>query len=261
MNRTNWPLRIFGVFAVIFLLLPTVIIIPMSFSSGRTLKFPPPGYSTRWYENLVTSPQWTDAAISSIQIAILTAILATTLGTLAALALTRSEFPAKNFIQAIVLSPIIIPLVIIAIGMFSVFVRWQIAGSMMALVVAHTVLAIPFVVVNVMASLRTLDRNLELAAANLGANPVRAFRFVTLPLIAPGVMAGALFAFITSWDEIVVAIFLTSPTLRTLPVVMWGQIRTEVDPTIAAAATILTVITTIIFTITTLLQTRGNSTT
>ena len=131
----------------------------------------------------------------------------------------------------------------------------------MALVVAHTVLAIPFVVVNVMASLRTLDRNLELAAANLGANPVRAFRFVTLPLIAPGVMAGALFAFITSWDEIVVAIFLTSPTLRTLPVVMWGQIRTEVDPTIAAAATILTVITTIIFTITTLLQTRGNSTT
>ncbi len=261
MNRKNWPLRIFGVFAVIFLLLPTVIIIPMSFSSGRTLKFPPPGYSIRWYENLFTSPLWTDAAWSSIQIGILAAILATVLGTIAALGLTRGEFPAKGLIQAIVLSPIIIPLVIIAIGMFSVFVRWRIAGSLMALVVAHTVLAIPFVVVNVMASLRTLDRNLELAAANLGANPVRAFRFVTLPLIAPGVMAGALFAFITSWDEIVVAIFLTSPTLRTLPVVMWGQIRTEVDPTIAAAATILTVITTIVFTVTTILQTRGNTTT
>lgn len=261
MNRKNWPLRIFGVLAVIFLLLPTVIIIPMSFSSGRTLKFPPPGYSTRWYENLLTAPQWTDAAWTSIQIGVLTAILATVLGTIAALALTRSEFPAKGLIQAIILSPIIIPLVIIAIGMFSVFVRWQIAGSIIALVVAHTVLAIPFVVVNVMASLRTLDRNLELAAANLGANPIRTFRFVTLPLIAPGVMAGALFAFITSWDEIVVAIFLTSPTLRTLPVVMWGQIRTEVDPTIAAAATILTVITTIIFTVTTILQTRGSTAT
>ncbi|MFT5194893.1 MAG: putative spermidine/putrescine transport system permease protein [Cellvibrionaceae bacterium] len=260
MNRKNWPLRIFGVFAVIFLLVPTLIIIPMSFSSGRTLKFPPPGYSFRWYENLFTSPLWTDAAVSSIQIGILAAILATVLGTIAALGLTRGEFPAKGLVQALVLSPIIIPLVIVAIGMFSVFVRWRIAGSLIALVIAHTVLAIPFVVVNVMASLRTLDRNLELAAANLGANPVRAFRFITLPLIAPGVMAGALFAFITSWDEIVVAIFLTSPILRTLPVVMWGQIRTEVDPTIAAAATILTVITTIVFTVTTILQTRGNKT-
>lgn len=260
MNRTNWPLRIFGVFAVIFLLAPTLIIIPMSFSSGRTLKFPPPGYSIRWYENLFTSPLWTDAAVSSIQIGVLTAILATFLGTIAALGITRGEFPAKNLVQSIVLSPLIIPLVIVAIGMFSVFVRWQIAGSLMALVVAHTVLAIPFVVVNVMASLRTLDRNLELAAANLGAGPIRAFRYVTLPLIAPGVMAGALFAFITSWDEIVVAIFLTSPILRTLPVVMWGQIRTEVDPTIAAAATILTVITTVVFTVSTLLQTRGSQT-
>ncbi|MGB1251032.1 MAG: ABC transporter permease [Candidatus Promineifilaceae bacterium] len=260
MNRPNWPLRIFGIFAVIFLLAPTLVIIPMSFSSGRTLKFPPPGYSIRWYENLFTSPLWTDAAMSSIQIGIMTAILATFLGTIAALGITRGEFPAKNLIQSIVLSPLIIPLVIVAIGMFSVFVRWQIAGSLLALVVAHTVLAIPFVVVNVMASLRTLDRNLELAAANLGAGPLRAFRYVTLPLIAPGVMAGALFAFITSWDEIVVAIFLTSPILRTLPVVMWGQIRTEVDPTIAAAATILTVITTVIFTVSTLLQTRGSQT-
>ena len=124
--------------------------------------------------------------------------------------------------------------------------------------VAHTVLALAFVVINVMASLRTLDRNFELAAANLGAGPLRTFWYVTLPLIAPGALAGALFAFITSWDEIVVAIFLTSPTLRTLPVVMWSQVRLEVDPTIAAAATILSVITVVVFTVTTILRTRGN---
>jgi len=258
MKRINLPLRIFGLFAVIFLLLPTFIIFPMSFSSGRTLKFPPPGYSLRWYENLFTSPLWTDAAVSSLQIGTLTAILATALGTVAALGLSRSDFRGKNLVQAIILSPLIIPLVIVAVGMFSVFVRWRIAGSLFALVAAHTVLAIPFVVINVMASLRTLDRNLELAAANLGAGPLRTFWHVTLPLIAPGAMAGALFAFITSWDEIVVAIFLTSPTLRTLPVVMWGQVRTEVDPTIAAAATLLTVITVAIFTVTSLLRIRGN---
>ena len=258
MNRINLPLRIFGVLAVFFLLLPTFIIFPMSFSSGRTLKFPPPGYSLRWYENLFTSPLWTDAAGSSLQIGILTAIFATVLGTVAALGLSRSDFWGKNLVQAIVLSPLIIPLVIVAVGMFSVFVRWRIAGSLLALVAAHTVLAIPFVVINVMASLRTLDRNLELAAANLGAGPLRTFGHVTLPLIAPGALAGALFAFITSWDEIVVAIFLTSPTLRTLPVVMWGQVRTEVDPTIAAAATLLTIITVTIFTVTSLLRIRGN---
>ncbi|MEM7534154.1 MAG: ABC transporter permease [Chloroflexota bacterium] len=258
MNRINLPLRIFSVLAVIFLILPTLIIIPMSFSSGRTLKFPPPGYSLRWYENLFTSPIWTDSAVSSLQVAIFTVIVATVLGTIAALGLTRSQFTGKNLIQTIILSPLIIPLVIVAVGMFSVFVRWRIAGSILALVAAHTVLAIPFVVINVMASLRTLDRNLELASANLGAGPLRTFWYITLPLISPGALAGALFAFITSWDEIVIAIFLTSPTLRTLPVVMWTQVRTEVDPTIAAAATLLTLVTVILFTISSLLRLRGS---
>ena len=132
MKETNLFLRIYGLFAVFFLIFPTLIIIPMSFSSGRTLKFPPPGYSLRWYENLLTSPLWTDSAVTSIQVAVLTAILATILGTIAALGLTRGQFPAKNLVQSLILSPIIIPLVIVAIGMFSVFVRWQIAGSIWA---------------------------------------------------------------------------------------------------------------------------------
>lgn len=251
-------LWIFGILMVVFLIVPTLVIIPMSFSSGRTMQFPPPGFSVRWYENLFTSPVWTRAALSSFQVGVLTACAATILGTLAALGLERSSFRGQGFVQSLILSPMIIPLVVIAIGMFSVFVSWRIAGSVTALVIAHTALALPFVVINVSASLRTVDRNLELAAANLGANPLVTFWRVTLPLILPGVLAGALFAFITSWDEIVIAIFLTSPLLRTLPVVMWSQVRTEVDPTIAAAATILTIVTTLIFLLAVIFRRRGS---
>lgn len=249
----------FGILMVVFLIVPTLVIIPMSFSSGRTLQFPPPGFSTRWYENLFTSPMWTRATISSLQVAALTTVSATILGTLAALGLERSTFRGQGLVQSLILSPMIIPLVVIAIGMFSVFVSWRIAGSVTALVIAHTVLALPFVVINVSASLRTVDRNLELAAASLGANPLVTFWRVTLPLILPGVLAGALFAFITSWDEIIIAIFLTSPILRTLPVVMWSQVRTEVDPTIAAAATILTVVTTLVFIVAVIFRRRSSA--
>ena len=124
--------------------------------------------------------------------------------------------------NALALSPLIVPVVIIAIGMFSLFVQWRISGSLVGLVLAHTALALPFVIVNVGTSLRTMDRNLELAAANLGADPRRSFLHVTLPIILPGVLAGAIFAFITSWDEVVVAIFMTSARFRTLPVEMWS---------------------------------------
>ncbi len=247
MRRPAWWLRIFGVLMVAFLILPTLIIVPMSFSAGRTLQFPPSEWSTRWYDNLLTSDLWTDAAWTSIRVGLLTAVLATLLGTAAALALDRSRFRGRGVTQAVILAPMIIPLVIIAIAMYSVFVRWRIAGSITGLVVAHTVLALPFVVINVAAALRTVDRDLELAAANLGADPVRVFRTVTLPAITPGTLTGALFAFITSWDEVVVAALLTSPDVRTLPVVMWSQVRTEVDPTIAAAASLLTLLTIVLF--------------
>lgn len=247
----------FSAALIVFLIGPTLVLVPMSFSSGSTLQFPPPGFSLQWYENLFTSPVWTRATVSSIQVALLTCITATVLGTLAAFGLVRGRFPGKELINALMLAPMIVPLVIVAIGMFAVFVSWRIAGSLLGLVLAHTVLALPFVVINVGASLRTMDRNLERAALNLGANPLKTFRYVTLPRILPGVLAGALFAFIISWDEIVVAIFLTSPFLRTLPVVMWEQVRTEVDPTIAALATLLTLITTMIFAVAVLARRRG----
>jgi putative spermidine/putrescine transport system permease protein len=193
---------------------------------------------------MLTDPQWSTGFINSAQTALFAALLATVLGTLAALGTARGRFPGRSAVNALILSPLIVPVIIIAIGMFSVFVRWKIAGSMVGLVLAHTALAVPFVVVNVTTSLRTMDRNLELAAQSLGAGPVRTFRRITLPLIMPGMLAGGLFAFITSWDEVVVAIFLTSARFRTLPVEMWEQVRQVVDPTVAAVSTTLLAVTT-----------------
>ena len=233
-----------GALTVFFLMAPTLVVVPMSFTASNALTFPPEGLSTRWYEKMLTDPQWSTGFANSAQVALLTAILATALGTLAALGTVRGRFPGRTAVQAIILSPLIVPVIIIAIGMFSLFVRWKIAGSIVGLVLAHTALAVPFVVVNVATSLRTVDRNLELAAQSLGAGPVRTFRRVTLPLILPGVLAGGLFAFITSWDEVVVSIFLTSARFRTLPVEMWEQVRQVVDPTVAAVATTLLAVTT-----------------
>jgi putative spermidine/putrescine transport system permease protein len=226
-----------------FLVAPTLIVVPMSFSSGQRLEFPPPGFSTRWYANFFHSSMWTDAAITSVKVALLTVLVATALGTLTALGLVRGRFPGKALVQALVLSPAIVPVVIVAIGTFFVFIRWRLAGTLTGLVLAHTALALPLVVVTVGTSLRTLDRNIELAAQSLGAGPWRTFWRITFPLILPGIIAGALFAFVTSWDEVVVAIFMTSPLFRTLPVVMWSQVRSEIDPTIAAVASLLMAIT------------------
>lgn len=234
----------FGALTVFYLLAPTLVIVPMSFTGAHILSFPPEGFSLQWYQRMFTDPQWAAGIQHSAQVGFMTAILATVLGTLAALGLTRGRFPGRTVVNALALSPLIVPVVVIAIGMFAVFVQWKIAGSVVGLVLAHTALALPFVIVNVGTSLRTMDRNLELAAANLGADPRRSFYHITLPIILPGVLAGAIFSFITSWDEVVVALFLTSARYRTLPVEMWEQVRSVVDPTVAAVSTTLFVVTT-----------------
>jgi putative spermidine/putrescine transport system permease protein len=233
-----------GALTIFYLLAPTLVIVPMSFTEAEILSFPPQGFSFQWYEHMVTDRQWSTGIVNSLIVALLTAAVATVLGTLAALGLSRGRFPGRSLVNGLVLSPLIVPVVVIAIGMFGLFVQWKISGSVVGLVLAHTALALPFVVVNVGTSLQTMDRNLELAAANLGANPRRSFFHITLPIILPGVVAGAIFAFITSWDEVVVAIFMTSARFRTLPVEMWEQVRQVVDPTVAAVSTTLLVVTT-----------------
>jgi putative spermidine/putrescine transport system permease protein len=235
-----------GALTVFYLLAPTLVIVPMSFTEARILSFPPEGFTLSWYQRMLTDRQWSTGFVNSIQVGVLTAIAATVLGTLAALGLARGRFPGRALVNGLALSPLIVPVVVIAIGMFSVFVQWRIAGSVIGLVVAHTALALPFVIVAVGTSLRTMDRNLELAAANLGADPRRTFFHITFPIILPGVLTGAIFSFITSWDEVVIAIFMTSARFRTLPAEMWEQVRQAVDPTVAAVSTTLLVVTTVL---------------
>ena len=233
-----------GVATVVFLVGPMLVVVPMSFTEAKILSWPPQGFSTQWYAQMVSDPQWSRGFVNSLQVALLTTALSTVLGTLAALGIVRGRFPGKGLANALILSPLIVPLIIIAIGFFAFFSVSRLTGTLVGLALAHTALAVPFVVVNVGTVLRTMDRNLELAAASLGASPARAFRWVTLPIILPGVVAGALFAFITSWDEVVVSIFMTTTRFRTLPAEMWEQVRQVVDPTVAAVATVVMVVTT-----------------
>jgi putative spermidine/putrescine transport system permease protein len=244
----------------LFLIAPTLIVIPMSFSSGRLLRFPPTGFSVKWYSEFLDSQTWTAGAMTSVKVGVATAVLATAIGTVTALGLVRGRYPARGLVTAVVLSPLIVPVVVIAIGMFFVYSDLRLIGSLHGLILAHTALAIPFVVVVVGASLRTFDRTLELAAQNLGAGPIRTFVLITLPLILPSIVAGALFAFIASWDEVVVSVFLSSPAVRTLPVVIWGQVRSYIDPTIAAVATFLTGVTLTVLTFALIANRRGERT-
>jgi putative spermidine/putrescine transport system permease protein len=224
----------------VFLMAPTIVVFILSFSSATILYFPPPGYSTRWYENFFVSPLWTAGAVTSLQVGVVATVFATVLGTLTALGLVRGRFRGRALANALVLSPVIFPSVIVALAMYILALRLYLTGTLLVLVLAHTALALPFVVVNVTASLRSLDRTVEQAARSCGAGPLRTFLEVTLPLIWPGVAAGALFAFITSWDEVVVAFFLSTPLVQTLPVVIWAQVREDIDPTVAAASSMVT---------------------
>ena len=233
-----------GAATVIFLVGPMLVVIPMSFTGAKILSWPPEGFSLQWYAKMIDDPQWSRGFVNSMQVALLTALLSTVLGTLAALGIVRGRFPGKGLANALILSPLIVPVIIIAIGFFAFYSITRLTGSLPGLVLTHTALAVPFVIINVGAVLRTMDRNLEMAAASLGADPVRTFWRVTFPIILPGVFAGALFAFIASWDEVVVSIFMTSTRFRTLPVEMWEQVRQVVDPTVAAVATVVMVVTT-----------------
>lgn len=240
-----------------FLVLPILIMVPISFTSGNLLAFPLPGLSFRWYESLVEKPIWLTAARNSLMIGLASASLATALGTMAALGLARSQFPFKSLVMALILSPILIPIVITAVGIYFAFAAVGLSGTYAGLVLAHTALAVPFVVVTVVAALENFDFNLVRAARVLGATPWTAFRRVTLPIIFPGVISGALFAFVTSFDEIVVTLFLAAPDQRTLPRQIFSGVREYVSPGIAAVATLLVVLSALLLVTVQLLNRRS----
>jgi putative spermidine/putrescine transport system permease protein len=228
-----------AVLVLLFLLSPMLAILPLSFSGSEILRLPPEGWSLRWYERLFTSDRWLLAARNSIVVAVATTLLATVLGTLAALGLHFGRMPGRGAILALLAMPVVTPSIVTAAALFLAYAAVGLAGTLAGLVLGHTIVSVPFVVLAVLASLRGFDPALLRAAASLGAPPAAAFRRVVLPLVAPGVAAGAVFAFATSFDEFILTLFLAGPGQFTLPRQIYAAVRDVWDPTICAAAVVL----------------------
>jgi len=237
----------FSAWAVLFfLIVPIVVIIPLSFNAEPYFTFTrgmmtlePSAYSLRWYDAIITNPNWMLAVKNSFIIGFFATIVSTTLGTMAAVGLSSQNMPFKRVIMALLLSPMIVPLIIIAAGMFFFYTKFGLAGSYVGLVIAHAALGVPFVIITVTATLSGFDKSLYHAGLSMGASPLKTFFDVVIPLIRPGVISGAMFAFVTSFDEVVLVLFLAGPGQRTIPRQMFSGLREQINPTILAVATLL----------------------
>lgn len=250
MNRLSRLLLIlFCASVAAFLIVPILVVAPLSFNpepyfsfTPAMLRLEPEGWSLRWYREIAESPQWRLAFWNSLGIAALVTPLATLLGTLAALGLRRLPRAQRNSAAVVIASPLIVPIILFATGAYFFFAPFGLTQSYTGIVLAHTALAAPYVVVTVGSALTTFDDRLLRAASVLGSTPVSAFLRVTLPLMAPGIASGALFAFVTSFDEAVVALFLAGYDQRTVPLQMWAGVRDQLSPAVLAAATLLVVL-------------------
>lgn len=231
----------------LWLIAPTFIVIPVSFNPQDSFQLPSGEYSLRWYDNFFSNRSWMRALTNSLVVGLLVSALATLLGTIAAIAVSNMKSKGAQVVRSMILTPIIIPSIILAAGLYGFYLSAGLVGTLPGFVFAHTVLAIPMVFISVTASLSGFDKSLELASASLGANRFNTYRKITIPLISPGVIAGALLAFMTSFDEVIVATFIQSPVLQTLPVKLFYSVTRDTDPTIAAVATLIFGITTIAF--------------
>lgn len=268
----------------LFLIAPILIVIPLSFNvepyftfTEKMLRLDPSGFSLRWYDELLTlgmqnaaaprdaawwtdvwrNAAWVNAAKNSVIIGVFATILATVLGTIAALGLSRPEMPFRRLVMAALISPMIVPIIITATGLFFFYSATGLAGSYLGIILAHATLGIPFVIITVTATLVGFDQSLNRAALSLGASPTTTFFKVTMPLIMPGVISGALFAFVTSFDEVVVVLFVAAHDQQTIPRQMWNGIREQISPAILAVATILVVVSVALLTALELLRRRG----
>jgi len=230
-----------GFLIVGFLCLPSLFVIPVSFTAGTFIAFPPEGLSLRWYHTYLESSGWVAATIRSFIVAGLTAAFSTVLGGAAALVLVRERLFGKTAILALILAPLVLPRLIIAVALFYLYARIGLVGTILGLVLGHTILAVPYVVITVMAVLKTYDERLDQAAWSLGASKWRTLWHITLPQIRGGVLAGFLFAFITSFDDLTVALFVTGGSTSTLPRQMWNDMLLQVNPTLAAVSTVILV--------------------
>jgi putative spermidine/putrescine transport system permease protein len=243
---SRW-VRLHTVLTLFFLIAPILAIVPLSFNAGSYFSYPLTGFSMRWYEQALTSPDWQRALLNSIGIGAASTLIATCLGTLAALGLSRPQFPLRSVIMPIIISPMIVPIVVVAAGFYLIFAPLGLVNSYPGVILAHAALGTPFVVITVTASLLSFDQSLLRAAAGLGATPWVTFRRVTLPLITPAVATGSVFAFATSFDEVIVILFIGGPDQKTVPRQMWSGIRDSIDPSILAVATMLIVFAVLLF--------------
>jgi putative spermidine/putrescine transport system permease protein len=251
-----WWLIVIGAVVALYFILPTLIVIPLSFSSASAFQFPPQDFSLRWYENFFTDPIWLSSLGNSFLVATLAAIIATVVGTAAAVGLDRLTGRLAAFARTLLMISLVTPAIVVAVAVYIAFLQWHLTGSVFGYVIAHAALGVPFVLVSVTAALGGFDPKLLRASASLGASPLRSFITVTMPLISRGVLTGAIFAFVTSFDEVVIALFLRSPTFQTLPVQMYNSVTFELDPTISASSSLVVVAVTIIFLVPLLIGSR-----
>jgi putative spermidine/putrescine transport system permease protein len=259
-----WGFRLICAAIFLFLMIPILVVVPLSFNAQDLftftpgmLAFDPEAYSLRHYRSFFTDERWTRAAWNSAIIAPLATVLATALGTLAAVGLSQSQMPWRGAVMAVLISPMIVPVIISAAGMYFFYSRVGLQGTYLGVVLAHAALGTPFVIITVTATLVGFDRSLTRAAANLGANPLTTFFRVQMPLILPGVISGGLFAFITSFDEVVVVLFVGAQQQKTLPWQMFTGLREQISPTILAAATMLVALSIALLTTVELLRRRS----
>lgn len=239
-------LYLVAILVMIFLVVPTLLVIPMSFSGSQYLEFPPRQWSMRWYESYFNSASWMQATATSLKAGVLTALVATPLGTMAAYGLLSSRFRHSGMLTMLLLTPMVVPVILIGIGVFYAYVQLKLVNTLIGLVLAHSMLAIPVVMMVVSSALKTFDLNQEMVARSLGASRLTAFRLVTFPQIHFSVLTGAVLAFLTSFDEIIVSLFVSGGDYSTLTRNMFNALRDQVDPTIAAISTLIVACTSIL---------------
>lgn len=232
-------LQVFTGLVLVFLALPNLIVVPISFNPTTIIEFPPRGFTLHWYKRYLELPGWVDATYTSFLTGLLTAVVAVTLGTLGAYGLTRGRFAGKRIVKSCILMPLIVPSLVLAIALYKLLIQIGLVGTITGFVIAHSVLAIPFVITVMTAAFRGIDPAIENAARSLGAGRIVTLWRVTLPLVMPGLLSASLLAFLVSFDELIIALFLSDPFVSTLPKKLWDGIRLEVDPTLAAVSTIL----------------------
>ena len=238
----GWALPAFVVLIYCFMLAPVLIVFPISVTAQQYVVFPPTGFTLRWYENFLDSDEFMSALYLSLRLTVSATLIATIIGTAAAVALVRYRFPGQQALKAFFVSPIIVPGLVLGIAMLIFFGPTLLHGTFAALLIAHVVVILPYVIRVVSANLVGLDIRIEHAAQSLGATRLQVFGTVTLPLLRPGIVAGAMLAFVQSFDELIVSLFLTGPQLSTLPVKIYHYIEYNSDPTIAAISVVVVVI-------------------